>query len=71
MKLLPVKSSNILAIGHDVDKNELHVQFKSGGTFIYSGVDHAAYTLMCKAESVGGHFHAHIKNKYNGRKAEE
>ncbi len=68
--LHPVTSSNIAAIGHNPATNELHVQFKTGATHIYSGVTAEQHEAMRDAESVGKHFHAHIKNKHESRKVE-
>lgn len=66
--LSPVTSSNIAAIGHDPATNELHVQFKSGATHVFSGVTAEQHEAMRDAESVGKHFHAHVKGKFDSRK---
>lgn len=63
MKLDSVKSSNIEAIGHDVDKNELHVKFRSGATHVYSDVSVADHAALVGAESIGSHFHKHVRSK--------
>lgn len=70
VEMHPVASSNIDAVGHDASKSEMHVRFKNGGTHVFSGVDHTAFTLMRNAESVGKHFHAHIRGKHDSRKLE-
>lgn len=69
MKLTPVQSSNIKAIGHDADKNELHVQFQSGTTHVYSGVDADKHNALVNADSIGSHFHHHVKSSHASRKA--
>lgn len=66
--LTPVQSSNIEAIGHDPVTNELHVKFKTGATHIYAGVTAEQHDAMRDAESVGKHFHAHVKGKFESRK---
>ena len=53
MQLTPVTSSNIKAIGHDPEANELHVEFGDGSRWIYAGVDAFRHADMMKAESVG------------------
>lgn len=68
MNLKPVTSSNIAAIGHDPDNNILHVQFKNGGTYAYHGVSAEEHDALVDADSVGSHFHQHIKAKYSGVK---
>lgn len=67
--LVPVTSSNIAAIGHDPDTNELHVRFHSGATHIYSGVTAAQHAALVGADSVGKHFMAHVRDKHAQRKA--
>ena len=60
--LVPVKSSNILAIGHDPSANELHVEFKNGGKFIYHGISADQHAALINADSIGSHLHKHIKS---------
>ncbi len=69
--LKPVTSSNIAAVGYDKDAKELHVQFKSGATHIYSNVSPEQHDAMVKAESVGSHFHHQIRNRFESRKVEK
>lgn len=61
MNVVPVQSSNILAVGHDPQANELHVKFKNGGEYVYHGVDAAQHTELMAAPSVGSHLHGVIK----------
>jgi hypothetical protein len=63
-ELIPVSSSNIMAIGHDGPNKELHIQFQGGRLYIYSGVSVEMHQQLMAAESVGKHYHAHIKNKF-------
>lgn len=69
MKLEPVTSSNVSAIGYDPDAKALHVQYKSGATYIYSGVPQASYDALKGASSVGTHLHAHIKGRFSHSKS--
>lgn len=66
--MTPIKSSNIEAVGYDKDKQELHVTFKSSGTYVYADVPQAKHTAMMGAESVGSFFHTHIKPRHTGVK---
>lgn len=68
MKLDPVTSSNIAAVGYDHATRTLGVQFKSGHLFHYQGVEPHQHAALLGADSVGKHFHAHIKSKFEGKK---
>lgn len=63
MKLKPVDSTNIAAIGHNPTTQTLRVKFKSGGVYDYPNVTVAQHQNFLAAESVGGHFHKHFKNR--------
>jgi len=69
MKLHPVESSNISALGYDEKTGELHVKFNSGTQYAYAGVPLDTYEELIQAESIGSFFYHHIKGKYGGRKA--
>jgi hypothetical protein len=68
MELKPVKSSNISAVGHDPETQELQVEFVGGGVYAYDAVPADIHEALMKAESVGKFFHAQIKNAYKTRK---
>ena len=61
MKMTPVNSSNIKAIGYNKLALELHVEFKSGKTFAYKYVSPSEYLDFLEADSVGKHFAQFIK----------
>ncbi|RJP48804.1 MAG: KTSC domain-containing protein [Anaerolineaceae bacterium] len=65
-----VESSNIASIGHDEEENALHVQFKNGGHYVYSGIARDAFNEILKAKSVGGYIHKHVKGQCACRKIE-
>lgn len=62
--LTPISSSQIKAAGHDPESGDLVVEFRSGGTYRYSNVPAEAAAQFLAAESVGKHFHAHIRGKF-------
>lgn len=62
VEMKPVKSSNISAVGFDPETKELHVAFSNGTRYVYHDVDADKHQKLMSADSVGGHFHAHIKN---------
>lgn len=61
MKREPVTSSNIASIGYDPQTETLEVEFKNGTVYQYHGVDADKHAALMKADTVGGHFNAHIK----------
>ena len=65
MKLAPVKSSNIQALGYDPEMQILDVQFKSGKQYHYHGVPPDAHQALMQAESLGKHFGTHIRNAFH------
>lgn len=48
-----VKSSNISKLGYDAPTRRMAVQFKSGATYHYHGVDAKTAEAVTTAESVG------------------
>lgn len=67
MKMIPVKSSNIKAVGYDVPNKTMHIEF-ANGTYQYPGVEAHQFASMMEAPSIGSHFHTHIKPNFNGVK---
>lgn len=55
-----VKSSNIDSIAFG--GSSIYVNFLNGTSYAYEGATLEEYEQFKKAESVGKHFHAHIKN---------
>lgn len=53
LKLTPVKSSQISAIGYEEPAKKLVVQFISGGTYQYSNVTAKQHASIMAADSVG------------------
>ena len=60
-EMVPVESSNIMALGYDKDEKVLYAEFKHGGTYAYTGVPEYIYTNLLDAESVGKWFHTAVK----------
>jgi hypothetical protein len=63
VKLRPVQSGAIRAIGYDPANEELHVEFRSGKTYVYSDVTPAEHEALAGADSIGAHFAKHIRTK--------
>lgn len=51
--LVPVSSSNVLAIGYDPDTQTARVKFKAGGTYRYTGVSKELHESIVKSSSIG------------------
>lgn len=60
----PVKSSNIVSIGYDPEKQTMEVEYKNGGVYSYASVPQGSYDELMAASSVGSHLHAHIKPRH-------
>ena len=66
IKMIPVASSLIKAVGYDPEKGELYVEFHRGKLtkYVYQGVPRAVYGAMVEAQSVGYFFLANVKKQY-------
>ncbi len=71
MKMQTVSSSNISAIGYDLDAKTLTVQFKSGAAWRYGKVSAKDAAKLLAADSIGRHFAAHIRPIFAGRMVEQ
>ena len=65
MERTPVSSSNISAIGYDLDSKVLEVEFTNGAVYSYSGVPPDEYEGFMNADSKGKYLHANIKSRYS------
>lgn len=67
IEMLPVNSSNIVAVGWDND--DLYVKYNSG-VYVYSGVDKYLFEQLLQAESKGRFLSEEIKPVYKYKKLE-
>lgn len=67
-EMIPVKSSNLSAIGYDPDLHELTVLFTTGAKYVYEGVSAEVHRTLMEAESVGRYFMQNVKGKFDTRK---
>lgn len=68
IKLTPVTSSQIAAIGHDSEFNILAIQFHGkggnpGSIYHYANFTREDYLSFASAPSIGKHFYVYIKNE--------
>ena len=68
MEMRPVQSSNIDAVGYNPETREMRIQFKGGGKYAFHGISPEQHKALVNAPSVGGHFAAHIRPKFRGKK---
>lgn len=60
-EMTPVQSSNLAAVGYDAATQELTIEFQSGQTYIYEGVDPGTYQALIYAPSLGSFFYRNIR----------
>ena len=61
-EMIPVKSSNLKAIGYDARSRTLRIQFHDrGATYDYQNVPAQVYSLMMLSNSVGTFFSEVVK----------
>lgn len=66
--MVPVKSSNVKAVGYDAPARVMHVQFHSGNHYSYSDVPPASHEALMGAPSKGKHFNQHISGNFKHTK---
>jgi len=62
MKLVPVSSSNVAAIGYEDGITE--VQFKNGAVYQYLNTTQQLFDDFCTASSKGRFVHQRLKDKF-------
>jgi hypothetical protein len=62
--LVPVKSSNLAAVGYDASNSELLIQFRNGRRYQYSRVPLAVHDGLMNAGSKGRYFILRIRYRY-------
>ena len=67
MNMVPVSSSNLVAVGYDQSSMTLRIQFNSG-LYDYYNVPENIYTGLLAASSKGQYHHSYIKNSYRYKK---
>lgn len=64
MEMIPVTSSNIEAIGYDVESETLQVEFKNGSTYQYFDVPERVFEQLRDADSVGAYLSSNVKGVF-------
>lgn len=60
--MVPVDSSNIEAIGFDLENKDLYIKFHTTRIYKYNPVTHEGFLAFLNAPSIGKYFFANIKN---------
>lgn len=60
-----LRSSNLHSAEYDAETHMLEITFKSGSTYVYSGVDEGTYDGLLAAASPGKFFAANIKDAFS------
>ena len=68
MEMIPVDSSNILAIGYDPNSATLCIAFKDGSEYEYYDVPQYEFDNFIEAGSKGKYGHQNIYKKYSQQK---
>lgn len=63
-EMQPVSSTNIAAVGYDVESQIVYVQFLNGSTYAYKGVPEHEFENLRTAPSVGSYLNRNYKNVY-------
>ncbi|MDC4249603.1 KTSC domain-containing protein [Clostridium perfringens] len=63
MNMIPVSSSNLVAVGYDSSTTTLRIAFHSG-VYDYYNVPQNIFEGLLNASSKGKYHHAFIKNSY-------
>jgi hypothetical protein len=65
MDLIPVNSSDLEGVMYDPETGILLVEFKSGNTYQYNGVQQDVFNELVSASSIGKYFNQFIKGSYS------
>jgi hypothetical protein len=65
MEMIPVDSSNLAAVGYDLNQAVLRIEFKNGRAYEYYDVPKYIFDELMTAESKGGYAAANIYKSYN------
>lgn len=64
MARVDLKSTSLNAATYQDQSALLELEFRSGAIYRYSGVPAQTYQELLRAESKGGYFNQHIRNRF-------
>ena len=65
MRLKPVESEMLVAVGYDEKSHSLQVVFRTGETYRYRNVPSFVYERLMSADSKGKFMHKYILNRFD------
>lgn len=68
LRMEPVQSKSIRAVGYDAFSKDLVVTFRTGASYLYEGVQAPTFHALKHASSVGSYFAHNVKDKHLSRK---
>lgn len=68
MERTPVESSHFAAVGYDPAARKMHIEFKNGAVYEYSGVPEQFHKTLMEADSQGTFFHKNVKPHFKARR---
>lgn len=63
-----VESSHFAAVGYDPAARKMHIEFKNGAVYEYTGVPEQFHKTLMNADSQGAFFHKNVKPHFHARK---
>lgn len=64
MRLKPVDSEMLDALGYDEKSHSLFAEFKTGGTYRYKNVPSFIYQGLLDADSIGEYMHKYVLDRF-------
>jgi len=64
MRMIPVRSSAIAAVGYDSRTGRMKITFMQGHTYDFCGVPQHVYDGLMQARSKGTYYNEQIKDRY-------
>jgi len=64
MRLKPVDSEMLVAVGYEEKSHSLFAEFKTGGTYRYKNVPSFIYQGLMSADSIGRFMHKYVLERY-------
>lgn len=71
IKMIPVKSSNVVEMGYDAEMQTLAVTFRGDRWYVYNFVPPEKWEELKKTDSVGAYLHDKIIGNYSCEKVEK
>lgn len=65
MKLKPVDSEMLVAVGYDQKSHRLMAAFRTGETYRYENVPSFVYTGLMSADSKGRYMHKYVLGRFD------